>query len=145
MTRELIKRNFGAIWPQHVMNLVDHLIACRKTLGDMDVLLILAVIGDRNLSDRNTDKSLTFAQLFENGAARPSREDINVQCIADYTGIPRETVRRKTQDLIERGWVMRTEKGYLAVTAKCREDLAATTEHGVDYLANMFEMFAALK
>ncbi|MEY6434203.1 helix-turn-helix domain-containing protein [Thioalkalicoccus limnaeus] len=52
--------------------------------------------------------------------ARPDNEPapINLQSIADYSGIPRETVRRKVRDLEAQGWIIRRDNGYLIATAK---------------------------
>jgi DNA-binding IclR family transcriptional regulator len=59
---------------------------------------------------------------------------INLQSIADYSGIPRETVRRKLRDLERLGWIIRRDKGYLIATAKAAQDLAPATEATQRYL-----------
>lgn len=144
MAVDIIKQNFGKVWPVHVGNFVEHLIECRRTIGDLDLVLVLAAIGDRTLSERRTDPKLSYFQILD-GSANLSPEDINIASLSDYTGIPRETVRRKTGELIARGWVERNEKGYFYTTQKCGEDLAATTEHGMKYLSKMWQMFEALR
>ncbi len=145
MSKDLIKQNFGRVWPAHVSNFVDHLILCRRLTGDLDLLLVLGVIGDRTLSVRKTHPGLTFKELMQDKIGKPAPEAINVQSISDYSGIPRETVRRKVAELIERGWVNKSEEGYLDVTTKCSTDLAPTLEHGVEYLANMMDMLNDLQ
>jgi len=40
----------------------------------------------------------------------------NAFSISAATGIPRETVRRKIDKLIEKGWIVKTEKGDLTVS-----------------------------
>lgn len=145
MVKDLIKDNFGAIWPVHVANFVEHLIACRAAVGDLDLLLVLAVIGDRTLSERRTDKSASHHELFNERRGLPEPEAINTRSIADYTGVPRETVRRKINELVERGWVAKNDKGHLYVTPEAASSLAPLTEHGIGYLSNMFEMLSALR
>ena len=56
------------------------------------------------------------------------------QKLADYSGIPRETVRRKVNDLERAGWIIRTEKGHLVASAKAAQDLAPATEAAMRYL-----------
>lgn len=140
--RDFISDNFGAIWPAHVSNLTDHLIEARRVFGDLDLMIVLAVIGDRSLSERRTDKSLSYEQLFKERQGHPEPEDINLSSISDYTGIPRETTRRKLNDLVDRGWVEKNEKGFLKVTQKCSQDLESLTKHGMKYLDNMFSILA---
>jgi hypothetical protein len=43
-----IRRNFGRVWPAHVAEFTRYLIECRKHFrDDLDLLLLLAVIGNR--------------------------------------------------------------------------------------------------
>ena len=76
MTKEQIKQNFGRVWPTHVANLVDHLVACRKVLGSLDTLLVLAMIAERNISPRNTDPETSFDDFRCDAGRRP--EPINI-------------------------------------------------------------------
>jgi DNA-binding GntR family transcriptional regulator len=68
---------------------------------------------------------------------RPDDEPapINLQSIADYSGIPRETVRRKLRDLEQLGWIVRRDNGYLVATTRAAQDLAPATEATLTYLA----------
>jgi DNA-binding IclR family transcriptional regulator len=59
---------------------------------------------------------------------------INLQSISDYSGIPRETVRRKLLVLERLGWIARLDKGYLVATAKAAEDLEPATQATMRYL-----------
>lgn len=144
MVKDIIKKNFGAVWPAHVANFVDHLIACRKVIGDLDKVLILAVIGDRTLSQKRTDKTASYDRLFVERQSHPEPEDINVQSISDYTEIPRETVRRKVNEMMERGWLSRDGDGFYTVTPKAAAELATLTELGVEYLAKMHAVLSEL-
>ena len=143
--QELITDNFSRVWPVHVSNLTTHLIEARKAVGDLDLFIVLAVVGDRTLSERRTEKSLTYTQLIQERQCIPAPEDINLQSISDFTGIPKETVRRKLKELQERGWIEKNEKGYFRATARCAQELEALTMNGVKYLSNMFELFTQLR
>jgi hypothetical protein len=128
-----LSRHFGRIWPVHVDQFTTLLIALRKQFGgDLDRMLVLAVIGSRTLPARRM-RQLSYAD-FEAGltAERPSL--INTQSIAETTGIPRETVRRKVAALMEAGWVERNEDGSLLVSVRAREELAPGTEATFRYL-----------
>lgn len=143
-TKDFVRRNFGRLWPAHVENLVMLLIECRKAIGDLDTVLLLSAIGDRSMSSRKTDWSRTDEELYRKWEKRPAPENINLQSLSDFTGVPRETARRKVSELIERGWVERTSEGYFVVTRKCAADLEPATERGIEYLADMYSVFRSL-
>lgn len=133
-----IKKNFGRIWPQHVSSLVQFLIECRKNFdGDIDLFLVLCIIGDRTFSARHVPPDLDFESWNESDALDLRTEEINIQSLADYSGIPRETVRRKISSLIEKGWVTRDERGFITATQQAKEDLAPLTNSSLVYLSRM--------
>lgn len=131
--RDDLVRSFGQIWPVHVEHFTELLIALRRQFdGDLDRMLVLAVIGLRTLPARRV-RELSYAD-FEAGLAAEEPSPINVQSIAETTGIPRETVRRKVQALEKAGWIERQDGGYLAVSAQARQDLSSGTEATFRYL-----------
>jgi len=133
-----VRQNFGQIWPRHVGTLTWFLIECRRHFdGDLDLFLVLAVIGDRTFAANNAPKDLTFEQFASEGAGLVAAEHINQQSIADFSGIPRETVRRKIAQLIDKGWIERRPNGSYAATPKARVDLAPLTETSLRYLVSM--------
>ena len=135
--RDAFGDDFGRVWAGHVENFTWLLIQCRRHFGgDMDRLLVLAVIGERTLAARNVPKELAVQDLGT-AKAQVRKEPINLRSIADFSGIPRETVRRKLQDLQSLGWVERDEHGSFAATTKAATDLAPLTEIGVKYLVKM--------
>jgi hypothetical protein len=130
---EELKRDFGHIWPVHVEHFAELLITLRRQFdGDLDRLLIMAVIGVRTLPPQRVE-GRSFTE-FQSGALDAQPSVINVQSISDTTGIPRETVRRKVAQLEAKGWVERREGGELVVAPRAREDLAAGTEATMRYL-----------
>lgn len=143
--KESIKDKFGLVWPIHVTNLVRLLVAAREAFdGDMDMFLVLAVVGDRSFSVRRADPDQTYDAWQMEGHPLVAPEDINIRSIADFSGIPRETVRRKLVGLGEKGWVARNKHGMLVATVKARRELEPLTHAGIEYLSELFELFKKL-
>jgi hypothetical protein len=139
---EQIKENFGKIWPAHVGNLTRFLVSCRRVFdGDFDMFLILAVIGDCTYSQQHADPSQNY-EAFKAGQLKATPPvNINIRSIAEYTGIPRETVRRKINQLVEKGWVKRGANDYLTATRKSSTELQPLTEASIRYIAGMIQLF----
>lgn len=138
MIDEQLTQNFGRIWPQHVAALTQFLIECRRSFdGDIDLFLVLCVIGDRTFSARHAPADINFESWNGTAVKNIPSEDINVQSLSDFSGIPRETVRRKLNILIEKGWVERDERGYITATEKAKQDLSPLTMASLVYLTRM--------
>lgn len=119
--------DISALYPAYVSDVAALLIILRRlTGGDLDKALIMAVIGDRHLEQRRSDEPLTRANLGQ--SAIEGRPSVNAYSIAQYAGIPRETVRRKVAALIREGWVSKDAGGNLMATAKAANDLAEGTD-----------------
>ena len=124
---------FGRIWPVHNDAFCELLVTLRRHFGgDLDRMLVLAVIGSRTLSGGRIDDLCYDRFMAGERADRPAA--INLQSIADYSGIPRETVRRKLRDLERLGWITRCDKGYLVATRRAAEDLVPATRATMRYL-----------
>lgn len=83
--------------------IIEHLIDCLRAFdGDLHLALILAVVGQASLQ--------RFVQAPENGLDIFDRS-ISASRLADITGLPRQTVRRKLIIAQERGWLEQTDKG----------------------------------
>ena len=73
-----IKAAFGKVWPAHVSNLTKFLITCRKAFGgDIDMFLVLAVIGDRTFSQRHADQALDY-EAFRDGRGEKPPHSISI-------------------------------------------------------------------
>ena len=130
---EELKQDFGRIWPVHVEQFSELLIALRRQFdGDLDRMLIMAVIGVRTLPPRRVE-GRSYPE-FQAGQVGAPPSVINVQSISDTTGIARETVRRKVAHLEAKGWVERREGGDLVVAPRARDELSAGTEATMRYL-----------
>lgn len=135
-----LREGFGRVYPVHVAAFSKLLLALRREFdGDLDLLLILAVIGERHhaLEDRENLDAIDLDSFSTTSPHEIERPTVNVQSVADYTGIPRETVRRKVAALIKRGWVRREEDGDLHPTAKAATDLRTSTEAAYAYIRTL--------
>ncbi len=140
-----IKDNFGTIWPAHVETLTWFLIECRRHFGgDLDRFLVLCVIGDRTLSRGKAPAGLKYEEMMAASWIPNEPEALNTRSVADFSGIPRETVRRKVLELIDLGWVERDENGYLRATRKAAVDLAPLTDTSFQYIARMAKTLASV-
>lgn len=125
--------SFGRIWPVHVEHFAELLIALRREFGgDLDRMLVMAVIGLRTLPPSRVE-GRSYDE-FQAGRFAERAKPINVQSIADTTGIPRESVRRKVVELEAAGLVERQDGGYLVVAPRAREELAPATRATMRYL-----------
>jgi biotin operon repressor len=131
---EDLTRHFGRIWPIHTAQFCDLLVTLRQTFGgDLDSMLVLAVIGTRTLAWGRID-GLSYDEFMARDREQTELAPINLQSIADCSGIPRETVRRKVQALQRAGWVRKRDDGYLIATGQAAVDLAPATEASLKYL-----------
>jgi DNA-binding MarR family transcriptional regulator len=106
---------------------------------------VLAVIGDRTFSERHADPNLSYDEFKSAGRPVTPPIDINLRSIAAFSGIPRETVRRKIAELESRGWITRNEDGSFAATRRASADLEPLTEAGIEYVAGMLELLKDIR
>jgi DNA-binding MarR family transcriptional regulator len=138
VSEEALRKNFGRLHVLHVEALTRHLVECRRVCdGDLDLFLVLMIIGERTFNSRNAPPKMSLAEFFDGRVANLAPTAINLQSIADYSGIPRETVRRKLDSLIEKGWVARDERKFISATDKARENLVDLTTSSLRYLRAM--------
>ena len=125
--------DFARIFPTHVDAFSRLLIALRAEVGgDLDMVLILAVIGERHFARRNCSSGpIDETSVSTETVPGPS---INTYSLAQYTQIPRETVRRKVAALIERGWVVCDARGNLGPTKLVVSDLAKGTDAALRFI-----------
>jgi hypothetical protein len=133
LTSETLRDHFGDLWPAHNHAFTSLLIVCREHFdGDLDEMLILSIIGDRTLAARRFE-GLSYDDFRSGRRNDGRRKVINVQSIADCSGIPRETVRRKVARLIERGWVEKRGRGGLLATERAAVELEPATRATFEY------------
>lgn len=136
--KDALRANFGKLHAQHVAALTRHLVACRAAFdGDLDLFLVLTIIGERSFTPRNAPAGMTEAQFRASPVNLVAPAAVNLQSIADFSGIPRETVRRKIGVLVARGWVQRSPAGFLTVTDQAKDSLQALTDSSARYLRDL--------
>lgn len=141
-----IRNNFALIWPVHLAAFTRLLTQLRASFdGDLDLLLVMAVIGERTRPESWTPEIMTYRQLTSRSGDEHLQYPINIQSVADYSGIPRETVRRKVSVLQDKGWVTRDAEGRLAVSPTAARELEAATGDTVAYLAGLLMVFDAAR
>jgi len=103
-----LKAHYSTAIQPLVSDIVEFLSAARADLGgDLDRLLVLLVIALQTASSPEfrslpADVARTGDDLDE-FEGRPT----NISSVADFTGIPRETVRRKVAELLDAGFIHR--------------------------------------
>jgi hypothetical protein len=135
-----LSEGFGEIFPSHVSAFTDFMIALRRDFeGDLDMMIVLAVIGERRFSRSDPTAELQKADLGSTPMREGASRSINAHSIAEYSGIARETVRRKVAWLIEKGWVERDDNGDLRPTAKAAAELSNATDATLVYLRKVVD------
>ncbi|MFC3077280.1 hypothetical protein ACFODL_04180 [Phenylobacterium terrae] len=84
--------------------------------GDLEIHIVLLAIAERTIAHPDFRALSEAERLAADAGPFPTR-GVNVRSIADSTGMPRETVRRKVAKLLRAGWVARTPEG-LSFTGK---------------------------
>ncbi len=122
------KRYLG--YQYHVVEfLTEHLAdVSRAFAGDLQEMLVLAIIGQ---------KHLRAAVKGHDGETA-----ISASRIADVTGIPRQTVRRKLKSLEARGWIVQTpDASYKLVVhdgaSVARSELQDVDRRSIERVARM--------
>jgi hypothetical protein len=135
--QDSLRMHFGCIWPVHNDAFCELLVSLRRHFdGDLDRMLVLGIIGSRHLARGRID-DMSYHQVVSGKTPEKAPAPINVQSIAEYSGIPRETVRRKVRDLERSGWVERSDNGFLTVGHRAAQDLAPATAATLHYLATI--------
>lgn len=102
--------------------------------GDMVAAIVLGEIAHRNveawLNQHDNDEKVLDDPVRRVAAMRPC----NALSIAEACDFPRETVRRKVVALIERGYVYRSDEGYLFLTNSVGNDFVDMTADIIENL-----------
>lgn len=138
---DAFERNYAQVQYHYVQFLTEHLADCARTFsGDLTKVLVLAVLGQRHIE----------AQILSQkdpGADQPSA--MSASRIADVTGLPRETVRRKLDALSDQGWAEQgTDRRWRIAavngTSTLRHDLRDLDERGLQRLARLYASLSPL-
>ena len=139
----LLRGNYASVAKDLIAPLVDLLAVARPVFGgDLDKLLIVLVVALRTAEDPKIAEVRLEDVLSGRLPAYPSLRT-NVRSIAESTGVPRETVRRKMADLVAAGWVAR-DGDDLSYTPEGSRGLTPVREAMLDLAARMHAAVAAL-
>jgi hypothetical protein len=109
--RALYRDSYFVFQYNFVQFFVEHLVDVSRVFDtDLQSVLVLAVVGQMELQARVRSNFHEDGEMPA-GLLKGPPPRINASSIAEVTGIPRETVRRKLEGLAERRWVARDSKG----------------------------------
>jgi hypothetical protein len=134
---------YGAVHPNILRHLIAWVLLMRESFdGDLDMMVVLAVIGDRALKD-SAGRDRSYREFLDRPQVDRKIPLTNRKSIADSTGIPRETVRRKVATLVARGWVIEQPDGSLTPARGATEELQATSLRSFEILGRLAEAVLA--
>lgn len=141
--RHLVAENYPAIARSLLRPLLRLLNISRAACsGDVDKFLIMLVIAIRTTEHEGFAR-YSQAQLLSGEVPIFPTLGTNVRSVAESTGTPKETVRRKVGELIEAGWISR--KGNdLRFTVLAYQELAGVRVTIEDLAVSNFEVVADL-
>ncbi len=138
---DAFERNYARVQYHYVQFLTEHMADCARTFsGDLTKVLVLAVLGQRYIETQISAQRDTPSG--QSGAMSASR-------IADVTGLPRETVRRKLDALSDLGWVeqgpdRRWQIAAVEGASTLRRDLKDLDSRGLQRLARLYAALSPL-
>jgi hypothetical protein len=139
----LVADNYPAIAHSLLRPLLHLLSISREACGgDVDKFLIMLVIAIRT-TEHACFATYSQGQLLSGEIPVFPTLGTNVRSVADSTGTPKETVRRKVGELIEAGWISR-EGNELRFTAVAYQELAGVRVAIEELALSNFEVVAEL-
>ena len=146
---EQIEAQFRTQYPTYQYHFVEffteHLADCSRAFGgDLHLMLVLALMGQMHLQAIVAQK-----QNPDHWAQSVRDQEITASRIADASGIPRETVRRKLAKLAELGWVEQEGSGAWRLIidqqgSKARRDLAELDQRAMARIAIFYHKLQSI-
>ena len=110
----------------------------RRFDGDMVEIIVLGEIAMRNVSQffSKNASALPEQWLDDESQRKKLMQPCNALSISEATGIPRETVRRKVKQLIDKGWLCRDAHHCLILKAGVGQSFVqSNAQHAVQIMA----------
>lgn len=140
---DLVANNYPAISLSLLRPLLRLFSISREACGgDNDKFLIMLVIAVRT-TEHELFATYTQAELLSGDIPVFPTLGTNVRSIAESTGTPKETVRRKVGELIEAGWISR-HRHELRFTALAYREVADVRVAIEDLAVSNFQVVADL-
>ena len=103
----VLRRHYAYLAKDFLTPLIEVLNVGRETSdGDLDKLLIVLVVAMRTAEDKRS-LDIELEDVLSGAVDVFPSLSTNVRSIADSTGIPKESVRRKVSALVDAGWIRR--------------------------------------
>jgi hypothetical protein len=134
-TEALLAERYPAVAARMLAPLIEMMASAREEHGDLDRLLILLTLAQRAYTEPSTAEALLTQQASADLVPRAT----NILSLAQAIHLPKESVRRKLNELIEMGYAARQSRG-VAITPEGVRQLArvraallrmAATHHGI--------------
>jgi CRP-like cAMP-binding protein len=140
----LLRGNYASAAKDIIAPLVDLLAVARAAFGgDLDKLLIVLVVALRTAEHPDVG-DIDFEEVLSGKVTEYPSLRTNVRSIADSTGVPRETVRRKMADLVAAGWITR-DGDDLSYTPAASRALEPVREAMIDATERLYGAVRSLK
>lgn len=128
--------------------LIDHMLRVGRILtqNDFEAMVIWGVLAHQGVAHLMPPGMLPSAILSERGRAVTDDSQIKalrLRDIADITGIPRETTRRKLAQLEEKHFVRKVAQGWMISSERIEPDLREFTRESVIRLLGVAEEIKA--
>ncbi len=104
---DLLSQNYGLVAKDLFMPVLDVFAAARSAFdGDVEKAVVLLEVAIRTLQDPSL-AGVDLKTVLGGGIERYPSRSTNMRSIADSSGIPKETVRRKVAALVAEGLILR--------------------------------------
>jgi hypothetical protein len=139
-----IRAHYGEVAPTMVGGLVELLGLIRHEFdGDLDRWLVFATVVLRTVSAPSF-RSIPLARFIDGELPPESACATNARSIAESLQIPRETVRRKVNELLAQGLIQRTSAG-LTLSAQGAQDMKPLRDAIISLAARYYKAICVLK
>lgn len=112
--------------------------------GDVVQAIVLGEIAHRNVESWLANQANPEDPLYDTAQHQASMRPCNSLSIAEASGIPRETVRRKVVALLERGGIYKDAQGYLYLAPNVGDHYEYMTAELVESLLETARSLEAL-
>ena len=127
LVQQLYERDFPAAQSAWVEEFLVLMIELRSTFGnDLDKIIILSMIGQQMLRDPALPP-MSHSDARQKPPRREKARDTNIDALARASRIPRESVRRKVNELIADNLVERLDTGGIVIRTGAAARLAPAT------------------
>ena len=143
LAAKLLRENYLSIAKDLLGPLQAVLATARAEFGgDLDKFIVLLEVSMRTVEDKRLSDLSTEEFWHGTAKAYPSL-GANIRSVAQASGIPRETVRRKVLELVDDGWIER--RGHtLSLAPKASQQLTKVRDAIVDLAGRNYMTVLAL-